>query len=102
MVEKPPSLQIRVLAADALGAAAITVATAAAANNGAIIRALVVIVNLLTASLRRPSDRYDSERRFGLIVKTPLVFSLVQRGTAGQGSKNLKNWDPTRQPGSAG
>jgi hypothetical protein len=75
MVEKPPSLQIRVLAADALGAAAITVATAAAANNGAIIRALVVIVNLLTASLRRPSDRYDSERRFGPIVKTPLAFS---------------------------
>jgi hypothetical protein len=80
MVEKPPSLQIRVLAADALGAAAITVATAAAANNGAIIRALVVIVNLLTASLRRPSDRYDSERRFGLIVKTPLAFSRFNGG----------------------
>jgi hypothetical protein len=92
MVEKTPSLQVRVLAADALGAAAIAVATAAAANNGAIMRALVVIVNPLTVSLRRPSDRYGSERRFGLIVKTPLVFSLVQRGTTGRGSKNLKNF----------
>jgi hypothetical protein len=79
MVEPPPSLQIRALA-EALGAAAITVATAAAANNGAIMRALVVIVNLLDCSLRRTSDRYDSERRFGLIVKTPLVFSRFNGG----------------------
>jgi hypothetical protein len=92
MVEKTPSIQVRVLAAEALGAAAITVATAAAANNGAIMRALVVIVNLPDCSCAVPPIVTTGERRFGLIVKTPLAFSLVQRGTAGRGSKNLENF----------
>jgi len=80
MVEPPPSLQTRVFAAKAAGAAAITVATAAAASNGAIMRALSDIVNLPDYSLRRPFDRYASERRFGLIVKTPLAFSRFNGG----------------------
>ena len=54
MVESPPSAQLRVLAAEALGAAAITVARAAAANNGAVMLALMVIVNPLTTVCADP------------------------------------------------
>jgi hypothetical protein len=84
-----------VLAATASGAAAITVATAAAANNGAIMRALSVIVNLPDYSLRRPSDRYDSERGFGLIVKTPLAFSRFNGAVSAGVQRIRKNIDPT-------